>query len=74
VGLCARYQSQPKESHLTAVKRIFWYLASTIDIGPWYRTETTPELVGYSDSDFAGSLTDRKSTSGAYQFLGSSLI
>ena len=33
VGLCARFQIAPKESHLTAVKRIFRYLVGTTDLG-----------------------------------------
>ena len=33
VCLCARFQASPRESHLTAVKRIFRYLAGTQDIG-----------------------------------------
>ncbi|MGV7927199.1 hypothetical protein PJO48_29540, partial [Mycobacterium kansasii] len=36
VGICARYQSDPKESHLIAVKRIIRYVASTLNIGLWY--------------------------------------
>ncbi|CAN0903751.1 hypothetical protein LINGRAHAP2_LOCUS22724, partial [Linum grandiflorum] len=49
---------------MSAVKRILRYLSGTTDLGLWYPTESSPELIGYSDSDFAGSLTDRKSTSG----------
>ncbi|CAN0918340.1 Retrovirus-related Pol polyprotein from transposon RE2, partial [Linum grandiflorum] len=70
VGVCARYQSCPRESHLEAVKRIFRYLKGTLDLGLWYPTEGTPELLGYSDSDFAGSITDKRSTSGSCQYLG----
>ena len=33
VYLCARFQRNPKESHLTAVKRIFWYLIGTENLG-----------------------------------------
>ena len=36
VGLCARYQSAPKESHLVAVKRILTYLVLTRSLGLWY--------------------------------------
>ena len=36
VFLCARFQSCPKESHLSAVKRILRYLKGTMDIGLWY--------------------------------------
>jgi len=37
VGLCARFQTCAKESHLTTVKRILRYLVGTTDIGLWYR-------------------------------------
>ena len=36
VGVCARYQANPKESHLTAVKRIIRYINGTSDYGLWY--------------------------------------
>ena len=36
VGVCARYQATPKESHLVAVKRIFRYLAHSLHFGLWY--------------------------------------
>ena len=36
VGLCARFQSNPKETHLKAVKRILWYLKHTPDLTLWY--------------------------------------
>ena len=74
VCLCARFQANPKESHLTAVKRILRYLKGTKDLGLWYPKNGSFDLVGYSDADFAGYKVDRKSTSGCCQFLGSSLI
>ena len=74
VCLCARFQSCPRESHLSAVKRIFKYLAGTIEIGLWYPKFTSFDLIGYSDADFAGCKVDRKSTSGTCHFLGNSLI
>jgi hypothetical protein len=36
VCLCARYQSDPRECHLVAVKRILRYLVSTPCFGIWY--------------------------------------
>ncbi|WRX08494.1 Reverse transcriptase [Theobroma cacao] len=74
VCLCDRFQSQPKESQLTAVKRIFRYLINTQELGIRYSRDSTLSLVGYSDADFAGSRTDRKSTSGTCQFLGKMLV
>nr|GFA66172.1 uncharacterized mitochondrial protein AtMg00810-like [Tanacetum cinerariifolium] len=67
---CARYQAQPTEKHLTAVKRIFQYLKDTIHMGLWYPKDIGFELTAFSDSDHDGCLDLRKSTSGGIQFLG----
>ncbi|GJR19436.1 integrase, catalytic region, zinc finger, CCHC-type containing protein [Tanacetum coccineum] len=67
---CARYQAKPTEKHLTAVKRIFRYLKDSINMGLWYPKDTGFELTAFSDSDHAGCLDSRKSTSGGIQFLG----
>jgi hypothetical protein len=74
VCLCAHFQANPKESHLKALKRIIMYLKHTPNIGLWYPKGANPTLIGFSDSDFAGSLVDRKSTSEACHFLGHSLV
>ena len=74
VCMCARYQASPRESHLSAVKRILKYLKGTTHMGLWYPEDSTISLVGYSDSDFAGCKLDRKSTSGTCHLLGSSLV
>ena len=58
VYLCTRFQANPKESHLIAVKRIMRYLMGTQDLGLWYLKDTSFDLVGYSDADFAGSRVD----------------
>ena len=70
----ARYQANPKESHLHAVKRIFRYLKHTPHLGLWYPRDSPFELIGYTDSDHAGCAIDRKSTSGGCQLLGNRLI
>nr|GEU93641.1 hypothetical protein [Tanacetum cinerariifolium] len=67
---CARYQAQSTKKHLTAVKRIFRYLKDTIHMGLWYPKDTGFELTAFSDSDHAGCLDSRKSTSGGIQFPG----
>jgi hypothetical protein len=74
VCMCARYQSNPKECHLVVVKRILRYLVSTPCFGIWYPKGSTFDLIGYSDSDYAGCKVDRKSTLGTCQFLGRSLV
>ena len=66
--------SGPKECHLKAVKRIVRYLIHTPNFGIWYPKRSSFDLVGYSDSDYAGDKVDRKSTSGTCQFPGRSLV
>ncbi|KAI3767016.1 hypothetical protein L2E82_17097 [Cichorium intybus] len=73
-NMCTRFQAKPKESHLNAVKRIFRYLKHTTSLGLWYSCESSFDLVGFTDSDFAGCSLDRKSTSGGCQLLGNRLI
>ena len=74
VGVCARYQAAPKESHLIAVKRIIRYVNETPDYGLWYSKDSKTCLAGYSDVDWAGSADDRKSTSGGCFYLGNNLV
>ncbi|KAK6143484.1 hypothetical protein DH2020_023832 [Rehmannia glutinosa] len=74
VCLCTRFQSNPKESHMSVVKRIFRYLKGTIQYGLFYPKNENFSLKGYSDSDYAGNIDDRKSTSGSCQFLGDCLV
>jgi hypothetical protein len=74
VCMCARYQASPRESHLTAAKRILRYLKQTRDVGLWYPKGSKFELIGYSDSDYGGCKINRKSTSGTCQLLGRSLV
>ena len=74
VCMCARYQSCPKESHLKAFKHILRYLCGTSKYGLWFSKGSDCSLVGYSDSDFAGCKSDRKSTSGTCHFYSNSLV
>jgi len=74
VCLCARFQSDPRESHLTEVKRIFRYLKGTTNLGLLYRKSLDYKLVGLCDADYADDKIERKSTSGNCQFLGENLI
>ncbi|GJV17122.1 putative ribonuclease H-like domain-containing protein [Tanacetum coccineum] len=62
VCACARYQVNPKVSHLHAVKRIFRYLKGQPKLGLWYPKDSPFDLVAYTDSDYAGASMDRKST------------
>ncbi|XP_050888753.1 secreted RxLR effector protein 161-like [Lathyrus oleraceus] len=74
VCLYAQFQANPKESHLTVVKRIMKYLKGTTNIGLWYPKGSMCDLVGFSYSDYAGCKTDCKSTSGTCHILGNALV
>ena len=54
VCMCARFQVDPKDIHRTAVRRILRYLIHTSGFGLWYPKGAPFELIGYSDSDYAG--------------------
>nr|GEU57161.1 uncharacterized mitochondrial protein AtMg00810-like [Tanacetum cinerariifolium] len=58
--MCARYQANPNEHHVSAVKRIFHYLKGTINLGLWYPKDFGFDLSAYSDADHAGCHLDRK--------------
>ncbi|GJU13905.1 retrovirus-related pol polyprotein from transposon TNT 1-94 [Tanacetum coccineum] len=68
---CACYQAKPTEKHLTVVKLIFRYIKDSINMCLWYPKDTGFELTSFLDSDHAGCLDLRKSTSGGIQFIGS---
>jgi len=74
VFLCTRFQSNPKESHFKAAKRILKYLKGTTSVGLWYPSHSPINLIGYSNSDFARCKMDRKSTSDTCHLLGASFI
>ena len=46
----------------------------TQNVGLWYPKGAKFELIGYSDSDYAGCKVERTSTSGTCQLLGRSLV
>nr|GEV75631.1 retrovirus-related Pol polyprotein from transposon TNT 1-94 [Tanacetum cinerariifolium] len=74
VCLCARYQANPTEKHLQAVKRIFRYLKRTVNMGLWYLKGTDMSLTAYADADHAGCQDTRCSTLGSAHFLGDKLV
>ena len=74
VCLCTRYETNPKEFHLTTVKRIIKNLKGTTNVGLWYPKGTSLSLIRFSDYDFTRCKIDRKSTSGTCHLLGISLV
>lgn len=70
VGIVSRYMERPTTLHMNAVKRILRYIKGTIGYGLVYtKTSRNNILTGFTDSDLAGHLDDRKSTAGMIFFL-----
>nr|GEX12428.1 retrotransposon protein, putative, Ty1-copia subclass [Tanacetum cinerariifolium] len=59
-ALRAWYQAMPTKKHLEAIKRVFWYLRGTINMGIWYSKDTAIELMAYADADHAGCQDTRR--------------
>ena len=74
VCFCARFQSCPKESHLSVVKTILKYLKRTMDMGLWYPKSDNFELIGLLDANFVDCRVERKNISGSCHLLGHSLV
>eukprot|EP00253_Pinus_taeda_P008164 PITA_08164 len=74
VSLISRFMERPKEAHWQAAKRILRYVKGTKMFGILYNVSKHSDLVGYTDSDCAGSIDDRKSTSSYVFHMGSGAI
>ncbi|RVW88887.1 Retrovirus-related Pol polyprotein from transposon TNT 1-94 [Vitis vinifera] len=74
VGMLGRYLSNPGMDHWRAAKRVMRYLQRTKEYMLTYRRLDQLELIGYSDSDFAGCQDSRKSTSGYIYLLAGGAI
>lgn len=68
------YMHDPREPHLAALKRILRYVRGTLDFGLHLYSSSTTSLVGYTDADWAGCPSTRRSTSGYCVFLGDNLL
>ncbi|RVW70040.1 Retrovirus-related Pol polyprotein from transposon RE2 [Vitis vinifera] len=74
VSVVSQFLQSPCDSHWDAVIRILRYIKSTPGQGVLYKNRGHTQVVGYTDADWAGSPTDRRSTSGYCVFIGGNLI
>ena len=74
VNTMSQFMCEPRKVHWVAAKHILRYLQGTVDYGLDYRQGDGVRLVGYTDSDWAGCASDRKSTSGCCFGLGSAVV
>jgi hypothetical protein len=64
----------PKNHHMDAVMRILWYLKGCPGRGLLYTKHDSLQVECYTDADWAGSIDDRRSTSGYCTFVGGNLV
>ncbi|RVW16754.1 Retrovirus-related Pol polyprotein from transposon TNT 1-94 [Vitis vinifera] len=74
VSVVSQFLQSPCDSHWDAVIRILRYIKSTPGQGVLYQNRGHTQVIGYTDADWAGSPTDRRSTSGYCVFIGGNLI
>eukprot|EP00253_Pinus_taeda_P020597 PITA_20597 len=74
VSLISRFMERPKETHWQAEKRILMYVKGTKRFDILYTVSECSHLIGYTDSDWAGSVDDRKNTFGYVFHMGSGAI
>uniref|UniRef100_A0A2N9HQG6 Integrase catalytic domain-containing protein n=1 Tax=Fagus sylvatica TaxID=28930 RepID=A0A2N9HQG6_FAGSY len=74
VHLVSQFLSAPHSTHYAAVLHILRYIKGTMFHGLHFSAHSTLDLCAYSDADWAGDPTDRRSTTGFCFFLGDSLI
>ena len=72
--VCAKYQANPKESHMIVLKRIVKHVKSTANFSVWYSKDTDDVLAGYFDADWPSNANDRKSTLGGCFYMSNNLI
>ena len=74
VNTLSQYMVEPRRAHWVVAKHVLRYLKGTIDYGLNYERRDGIELTGHIDYDWAGSVVDRKSTSGCCFTLGSTVV
>ncbi|KAL9999278.1 putative RNA-directed DNA polymerase [Helianthus debilis subsp. tardiflorus] len=74
VAMLSRFMQAPSKHHLGAARKVLRYVAGTYNFWLWYERNEEFKLVGFTDSDWAGSLDDRKSVSANVFMLGKGAV
>ncbi|CAL5428100.1 unnamed protein product [Camellia sinensis] len=74
LSVVSQFMHSPSEEHMNAVIRILRYLKSSPGKGIMFTKGCNLEVEGYTDADWAGSIDDRRSTSGYFTFVGGNLV
>jgi hypothetical protein len=71
VNTLSRYLVEPRHVHLVVAKHVMRYLKGMLEFGLCYNGDHDFRLIGYTDLDWAGNVSDKKSTSGCCFIMGS---
>ena len=74
VSVASRHMTNPTENHMKAVNRILQYLKGTPGRGLHFAKNPNRGIEVYTDADWAGSVTDRKSTTGYCSYVWGNLV
>jgi Reverse transcriptase (RNA-dependent DNA polymerase)/Integrase core domain/gag-polypeptide of LTR copia-type/GAG-pre-integrase domain len=74
VSFVSQFMQRPTKGHMELIDQILRYLKATPGRGVLMRNQGHTELTVYTDADWAGNPTDRRSTSGLCAFVGGNLV
>ena len=74
VKTLSQYLVKPRRVHMIAAKHVMRYLKGTIKFGLYYDGDHDYRLYAYTDADWDGSTSDKKSTLGGCYYLGFTMI
>ncbi|PON84400.1 hypothetical protein TorRG33x02_198600 [Trema orientale] len=72
--MVSQFMHAPCEEHMEAVFRILQYLKGTPGKGLFFKKNENRSIEAFTDANWAGSITDRKSTSGYCTFVWGNLV
>jgi hypothetical protein len=74
VRVVSQFMQTPQKPHLDAVRRILRYIKHTFHCGIFYEAKSQLQVHGYTDADWAGNISNRRSTSGFLFSFGSGAV
>ncbi len=74
VGVVSQFMQTPQKPHLDAMRRILRYIKHTLQCGIFYEAKSQLQVHGYTDADWAGNGSNRRSTSGFMFSFGSGAV
>ena len=74
VSVVSQFMYSLSDTHIGAVERILRYLKSSLVRGIMFSKNVHCRIKGYTDADWTGNITDRRSTSGYFTFVGANLV